>query len=69
MKKLKIYKGNNEFVIERINEFDHSFKSQYITENGLLEAVEAYRPIIYEYELIVEPGINIFPKVCHVLFA
>jgi hypothetical protein len=23
VKKLKVYKGNNEFVIERINEFDH----------------------------------------------
>lgn len=49
MKRLKIYKENNEFVIERINEFNHSFKKQYITENGLFEAIEPYKPIIDEY--------------------
>ena len=67
--KLKIYKENNEFVIERINEFNHSFKSQYITENGLLEAVEIYKPVIDQYDLLVEQGIDILPKIYHILFA
>lgn len=69
MKKLKIYKENDNFTIERINEFNHSFKNQYITENGLMEAIEAYKPLIDEYELIIEQGINVLPKVHHVLFA
>lgn len=51
MKKLKIYKKDNEFVIERINEFNHSFKKKYITENGLFEAIDQYKYVIEDYKL------------------
>lgn len=51
MKKLKIYKQNGEFVIERVNEFNHSTKRFFVTEQGLIEGIEAYGPVIREYEI------------------
>jgi len=53
MKKLLIYKENGEFVIERVNEFNHSFKRKFISEHGLLEGVQTYQGVISEYELEV----------------
>lgn len=53
MKKLRIYKENEEFVIERVNEFNHATKRKFISENGLLEGLLAYQPVIDEYELEV----------------
>lgn len=37
MKTLKIYKENNEFVIERINQFNYATKRTYITEKEFIE--------------------------------
>lgn len=54
MKKLKIYKDNNEFIIEQINELNHSFKKKYITENGFFDALNAYKPVIEEYDLSIQ---------------
>lgn len=42
MKRLKIYKDEGEFVIERINEFNHATKRRFISEQGLLEGLDAY---------------------------
>lgn len=53
MKKLRIYKENEEFVIERVNEFNHATKRNFISENGLFEGLLAYQPVIDEYELEV----------------
>ncbi|MFT9601006.1 hypothetical protein [Mesobacillus sp.] len=53
MKKLLIYKENDDFVIERVNEFNHAFKRTFISEQGLLEGLQAYRLVISEYELEV----------------
>jgi len=53
MKKLLIYKENGEFVIERVNEFNHAFKRNFISEQGLLEGLQSYQPVIDEYELEV----------------
>ncbi|WP_087974584.1 hypothetical protein [Oceanobacillus rekensis] len=53
MKTLKIYKDNNEFVIERVNEFNHATKRTYISEEGLKEALQSYKPVIEEYEIEV----------------
>lgn len=53
MKKLLIYKKNDEFVIERVNEFNHAFKQNFISEQGLLEAIHSYKPVIDEYEVEV----------------
>lgn len=53
MKKLQIYKENGEFVIERVNEFNHAFKRNFISEQGLLEGLQSYQPVIDEYELEV----------------
>jgi hypothetical protein len=41
-KTLRIYKKNDEFVLERVNEFNHSTKRFFITEAGLLEALDGY---------------------------
>lgn len=51
MKTLKIYKENGEFVIERINEFNHSFRSMFITEEGLKEGLDSYNSVMHEYEI------------------
>jgi len=53
MKKLLIYKENGEFVIERVNEFNHAFKRNFISEQGLLEGLQSYQPVIDEHELEV----------------
>lgn len=53
MKKLLVYKENDEFVIERVNEFNHSTKHYFITEEGLKEGLDAYDPVIHEYALEV----------------
>lgn len=53
MKKLLIYKENAEFVIERINEFNHAFKRSFISEQGLFEGLHSYQQVISEYELEV----------------
>jgi hypothetical protein len=56
MKKLRIYKDYNEFVIERINEFNHSTKRCFITENGLKEGLEAYsQDDLSQYDIQVSP--------------
>lgn len=56
MKKLKIYKENGEFVLERINQFNHATKRFFITEHGLLEALDDYQYVMHEYELHIEQG-------------
>lgn len=53
MKKLLIYKEKDEFVIERVNEFNHAFKRNFISEQGLLEGLQSYKPVIGEYQLEV----------------
>lgn len=53
MKQLKIFKESGEYVIERVNEFNHSTKRFFITEEGLLEGLQAYQPVISEYDVQV----------------
>lgn len=53
MKKLKIYKENGEFVIERVNQFNHATKRLFISEEGLKEGLQSYQMVISEYELEV----------------
>lgn len=53
MKTLKVYKENGEFVIERMDEFNHSIKSNFITEEGLKEGLDAYDTVIDEYDVQV----------------
>lgn len=48
-----IYKENGEFVIERVNGFNHSFKRKFISEYGLLEVLQTYEGFIRECELEV----------------
>lgn len=57
MKKLKIYKAD-DFVIERVNEFGHSTKRFFITENGLLEGLDAYKPVMTDYQLEVSESLH-----------
>lgn len=54
MKKLKIYKESGEFVIERVNEFDHATKRFFITKEGLLEGLQAYESVLADYDLVVD---------------
>lgn len=51
MKTLKVYKENGEFIIERVN--DHATKRYFINEDGLNDGLDAYQPVIAEYELEV----------------
>ncbi|MDU1847572.1 MAG: hypothetical protein E6778_18755 [Niallia nealsonii] len=53
MRTLRINKQENEFVIEHVNSFGHGTKRFFITENGLKEGLDAYAPVIGEYELEV----------------
>lgn len=53
MKRLLIYKENGEFVIERVNEFNHATKRMFISQEGLLEGLQAYKPVIADYQLEV----------------
>ncbi|MED1712010.1 hypothetical protein P4V29_33880 [Bacillus thuringiensis] len=53
MKKLRIYKENGEFVIERVNQFDHATKRFFLSEEGLKEGLQAYKDVMDEYELEV----------------
>jgi hypothetical protein len=53
VKKLRVYMENGEYVIERVNEFNHATKRFFITEEGLKEGLDAYEPVIAEYELEV----------------
>lgn len=41
-KRLEIYKENEDYVIERINEFNHASKKRY-SKAGLIEALENYK--------------------------
>lgn len=50
MKRLKIHEQEGEFVIERINQFDHATKRHFISEQGLIEALQSY-PDLEEYEI------------------
>jgi hypothetical protein len=56
LKKLKIYKNDEgEFVLERINEFAHGTKRFFISEEGLLEALDGYEDLSgYEIEVSAE---------------
>lgn len=53
MKKLLIYKENGEFVIERVNQFNHATKRYFSSDEGLLEGLQAYQDVMEEYELSV----------------
>lgn len=53
MKKLRVYKENGEFVIERVNEFNHAFKRSFMSENGLFEGLSVYKDTLENYELEV----------------
>jgi hypothetical protein len=55
-KKLEIYKDQEtgDFVMRRTNEFGHRTKREFISEQGLLEGLAAYRSEdLNEYELQV----------------
>lgn len=61
MKKLQIYKENGEFVFERVNQFNDTTKrSFFISEEGLKEGLQAYQPVISEYELEVSEDLWAF---------
>ncbi|MBZ5753448.1 hypothetical protein [Metabacillus rhizolycopersici] len=53
MKKMLIYKENGEFVIERVSEFNHDSKQNFISEQGFLEGLQSYQQVMAEYELEV----------------
>ncbi|MEQ6378624.1 hypothetical protein RZN25_17600 [Bacillaceae bacterium S4-13-56] len=53
MKRLNIYKENDEFTLERINEFNHATKRVFLTEEGLLDALEIYIHVLDQYDLNV----------------
>lgn len=56
---LKVYVQDNDFVVERINAFNHSTKHKYISEDGLREGIEMYKPIADELDVQVQEGITL----------
>ncbi|MCM3405939.1 hypothetical protein [Cytobacillus oceanisediminis] len=58
MKKLKMYKENGEFVIERVNQFGTSFKRSFITEEGFQEGLDSYNWVIHEYDIEVSDNLR-----------
>lgn len=52
MKKLLMYKENDEFVLEHMNSFGYSIKRYFITEKGLKEELEIYQPVLDQYKII-----------------
>lgn len=52
MKKLIMYKENDEFILEHINSFGHSTKRFFVTENGLKAELELYEPVLNQYQII-----------------
>lgn len=71
---LVIYIENNKFVLERITPFNHSFKQTYLTENGLREGLETFKPIIYQMDLRIQQnakmknGTSLMERVTDILF-
>jgi hypothetical protein len=60
-KRLDIYKNQEtgDFVIKRTNEFGHSTKRQFISEQGLLEGLDAYSfTDLSEYQLNVSEDLQ-----------
>lgn len=53
MKKLSIFKENDQFVIEHIDEFNHATKQYFSTENDLLKGLSGYQDVMSDYELDV----------------
>jgi hypothetical protein len=51
LKKLKIYKQNGVYVIERVNQFNHAIKRFFDGVEALSEGLESYLPVIEEYEI------------------
>lgn len=60
MKKLRFYKENGEFVIERVNEFNHATKRYSISEEGFKEGLMAYKRDIDDYVLEISKEIYKF---------
>ncbi|OXT15211.1 hypothetical protein B9K06_22120 [Bacillus sp. OG2] len=58
MKRLKVFKENGEFVVERVNEFNHSTKRFFITEEGLKEGLDAYLPVLREYQIEISEDLQ-----------
>jgi len=53
MKTLKVYKENDDFVIERMGELNHATKQCFSTEEGLKEGLDAYNAVLDEYDVQV----------------
>lgn len=62
LKTMKIYKENNEFVIEAS---DHATKQVFATEMDLKAGLDVYLDVIHEYELDVSE--NLLALVIHYL--
>lgn len=55
MKKLMIFRENDDFVVERVNEFNHGTKRFFASEEALLEGLQDCESIIADYELHIIP--------------
>lgn len=71
---LVIYIENDKFIVERVTPFNHSFKKTYLTEDGLREGLESYRPIVYQMDLKVQQdakmqnGTSLLERATNILF-
>ncbi len=53
MKKLIIFKDNQDYVVQRTNEFGTKFEKRFVTEQGLEECLKDYKTnnVIDDYEI------------------
>lgn len=57
-KTLKIYKEDGDFVIERVNQFNHATKRYFMSEDGLREGLNAYWLDMDDYKLEVNEDLQ-----------
>jgi len=57
-KTLKIYPENDLYVIERVNQFNHSFKRFFTSITGLSEGLQAYDQVISEYKVQIDKNLR-----------
>lgn len=51
MRTLKLYKEDDEFVVETINEFNHSWKHRYVTVKGLFDHLDSCAFAIRDWDI------------------
>lgn len=66
MKKLQIFKEQDDYVIRRINEFGTTFERRY-SKAGLIEAIQQYKTLGELEKYDIQAGDDLWPLVINTL--